>query len=633
MFASLKRLSVPSRRTTIPIRANRRFAVRAFSEELERRDLMAVGLDPTFGYAGTSLVTSFPSTPTVRVSENLSSVAVQTDGKLVAVGYRYTTLSLADPNANSMYLQDIALERKNADGSADPTFGVGGSAMLSIKSGDIALDSTGVDLVIQPDGKIVVLASTSPRDSASLSSTRSIYDFAVARFNSNGTVDTTFNGTGYKLIDFTPATTTGNVNDTPSGIAIAPGGKIVVAGDTSTPFTPGPNGTFVGGTRDMAVARLNPDGTLDASFGGGGKIVVAFDIGGSKSDTASAVVVQADGKVILAGSASVADVPLGTGRISSTGIAVARLNPDGSPDGTFGNAGKVVITYDLGGVERDDGADAVLDGDKIVIVGTANLTAYAYNNNTPINQIDRFTVTRLNANGSLDATFAGTGKFASGIAPGGALSVAVGTSLALLSDGSYLVAGQGSIGESVAAYGLFLANVLPSGGLNTSYGISGAALLPQSYSYGNGKLAVQPDGKIVFATYSGLVRTTAPAPKVLKAQMVAVSVKKNAPVKTIKVKFNTALNAALANKKTSYQVRLGKKGKRFLEIKKVSYDASTFETTITLKSAVPKGVVQVMLSSLGIAGADSQLLNNGEDTAVTVDAATPATTAVKRRKA
>src|SRR5262245_10039015 len=83
--------------------------------------------------------------------------------------------------------------------------------------------------------------------------------------------------------------------------------------------------------------RTLPSGGLDPGFGTGGKQTVAFDLGGSNRDTATGVVLQPDGKLVLAGTADNRD------------FAVARLNPDGTPDPTFGPGGKRTIAFNLGG--------------------------------------------------------------------------------------------------------------------------------------------------------------------------------------------------------------------------------------------------------------------------------------------
>ena len=616
MLTMLKALAPAASRSgrPAPTRRGRKFSLKPRAEGLERREVMAaLGLDPTFGLGGLAFASNPADTATTSSSTSLSSVAVQADGKVVAVGSRYTSRSTA-PGDDYSSSQDIVVERRNVDGSPDASFGAGGVALIPLVSGADALDGRGVAVTVQPDGKILVLGSANTRDS-SIGST-SINDFVVARLTPGGGLDTSFGGVGYRVIDFTPAGTTGDTYDSPASLALAPGGKIVVAGST---YTPGAlvSGTFVDGSQDMAVARLNADGSLDGTFGGDGKEVVAFDLGGGKGESVASVLVGGDGKVVLVGTADVADVIVGTDPESSSDIAVARLNADGTPDGTFGGGGKMTVAFDLGGSRRDTAGAAVLDGDRVVIAGTAtvstNATASIYGDRT----ITNYAVVRLNANGSLDASFAGSGKYAPSLSRGGSAFSAGGSGLALLADGAVLVGGNAS---QVSSYesAAFFAKVLPAGNPDASYGSGGVAMLANTYL--SGDIAIGKDGKVVFASGGGIARTTAPTPQVVSAEFVVNAAKKgkNAKKNSLTVKFNTALNPALAGKKTSYQVRRGLKGKRFLEIKRVTYNADTYETTILLKKPAPKGVVQVVLASAGIANLDSQLLNNGQDLAVTV---------------
>ena len=149
-----------------------------------------------------------------------------------------------------------------------------------------------------------------------------------------GDLDPTF-GSGGKV------TTDVGGSDGAQAVAIQGDGKVVAAG----------LGNFAGpGTGDFALARYNPDGSLDTSFGSGGKVTT--DFGGF--DAASAVAIQPDGKIIAAG------------RSGSGDFALARYNPDGSLDSSFGSGGKV--TTDFGGFDSAFGVALQADG-KIVAAG------------------------------------------------------------------------------------------------------------------------------------------------------------------------------------------------------------------------------------------------------------------------
>ena len=187
------------------------------------------------------------------------------------------------------------------------------------------------------------------------------FDFALARYNPNGSLDTSFSGDGKQTTDF-------GGSEAASGVALQSDGKIVAVGGERL--------------RDFALARYNPNGSLDTTFSGDGKQTT--DFGGS--DGARGVALQADGKIVAVGIAG------GNG----SSFALARYNPNGTLDPTFSGDGKQTTSF--GGYF--DGATAVaLQGDgKIVAVGHAG----AANGD--------FALTRYNPNGSLDTTFSGDGK-------------------------------------------------------------------------------------------------------------------------------------------------------------------------------------------------------------------------------
>ncbi len=207
-------------------------------------------LDPAFGKAGI-VVTSIRDG-----NDNASGVAIQADGKIVVAG-----------SSNNGSNNDFAIIRYNANGTLDLAFGKGGIVLTSIRSGDDQVTA----LAIQTDGKIVV---------AGFSNT----DFALVRYNSNGTLDAAF-GKGGEVI-----TSIQNGEDEASSIAIQTDGKIVVAGSSNN-----------GLNFDFAIVRYNANGTLDPSFGKGGMVTTFIQDG---DDKASSVSIQADGKIVAAGSSN-----------------------------------------------------------------------------------------------------------------------------------------------------------------------------------------------------------------------------------------------------------------------------------------------------------------------------------------
>jgi uncharacterized delta-60 repeat protein len=170
------------------------------------------------------------------------------------------------------------------------------------------------------------------RTGASQCSTSHHDDFALARYNANGTLDTTFSGDGKQTTDFAGF-----------GVAIQTNGRIVAVGTTD----------FTGG--DFALARYNPNGTLDTTFSGDGKQTTDFGFGAN--DEATSVVLQGDGKIVAAGFAS--------GGATGRDFALARYNPNGSLDVSFSGDGR--RRTDFGGSDR---ANAVaLQGARIVAAG------------------------------------------------------------------------------------------------------------------------------------------------------------------------------------------------------------------------------------------------------------------------
>jgi uncharacterized delta-60 repeat protein len=384
------------------------------------------------------------------------AVLVQPDGKLVVAG------GAGD---------DFAVTRLNPDGSADTTFAVGGTRTVDLGAVDYASA-----VARQPDGKIVV-AGSSFRNGDD--------DAVVVRLNADGALDDTFDGDGTKRFGT-------STQDAARAVVVQPNGRIVVAG---------------GAGGDLAVWRLNPDGSFDTAFDGdgasqadfgaddfawaaalqpNGRIVVAgytsdngnfavarFNLGGSldatfsfdgkntvnfgAADLANAVLVQPNGRIVLAGFTW-----------SDHGAAVARLNAHGSLDPTFdgdgrttfGDADSAWAVYDV--LAQPDG--------KLVTAGSGT---------------GGLTVSRLNADGSLDTGFAGDGTAA-------VAGFSLGKGAALQTDGRIVAVGWAGSDSAVA-------RVLPDGSLDETFGGEGG----RSFGFGGYEVArgvvAQPDGRIVAA--------------------------------------------------------------------------------------------------------------------------------------
>lgn len=285
----------------------------AFSDFAAVRFSANGSIDTTFGTNGTVIT---PFSPTR--GSNVQSVAIQQDGKIVAAG---------------SFDGDFAVVRYNPDGSLDPTFDSDGKVTTPI--GTSTDDAYSV--AIQTDGKIVVAGSSFGANN----------DFAVVRYNTNGSLDTSFNGTGKVTTPF------GSSHDYARSVKVQADGKIVAAGDTR-------NGT----NNDFALARYNSNGTLDTFFDTDGKVTTAI---GPNNDLAYSVAMQSDGKIVAAGLANGGN---------DASFAVVRYNADGSLDNSFAASG---ISTTQPGADTDYISSVAIQSDgKIVAGGTTSINSTTY---------------------------------------------------------------------------------------------------------------------------------------------------------------------------------------------------------------------------------------------------------------
>jgi len=361
--------------------------------------LAAAGaLDTTFSGNG-KLVTNVHPTR----DDSFSDVAIQSDGKIVAVGISETTGS-----------EIISVVRYKPRGALDTTFS--GDGKVFTKLGNTYSEAQSV--AVQPNGKIVVAGQ---RCNSSW-----VCDAAVVRYNANGSLNKTFSGDGKAIIPFG-----GGDNGSYGGLAIQPNGKIVVAGYM-----------WNGSNYDMAVYRLNPNGSLDTTFSGDGKARVGF--GSGRNDEARALVLHPDGKISIAGRSCDASW-------ANCNFAVARFNSNGALDKTFSGNGK--LTTNFGADETAWGAALQADG-KLVVAGDRYVPSTS----------DKIALARYNSNGSLDTTFSGNGKRVTYFGWSEAFDVLVD------SNGKIVIAGGAGNNFGVVRYN-------PNGSLDTTFS-------------GNGKMAV-----------------------------------------------------------------------------------------------------------------------------------------------
>jgi uncharacterized delta-60 repeat protein len=194
--------------------------------------------------------------------------------------------------------------RLNADGSLDPGFGIGGRASVHFAGLDFAYAAA-----LQADGAIVVAGrvSDSRADEA---------DIGIARLLADGTLDAAFDGDGRLRLDLSPTW------DEAIDLAVQSDGRIVVAAAASA-----------GGNFTYTLLRLLADGSLDPTFGNGGR--VDTDIG-ARGDTPQALALQADGRIVVAGSASSATV---------NDFGLVRYLSDGTLDAGFGTGGVLLVDF------------------------------------------------------------------------------------------------------------------------------------------------------------------------------------------------------------------------------------------------------------------------------------------------
>lgn len=379
-------------------------------------------LDPTFSGDGKVLTG-------IADDDRANDVAVQSDGKIVSVG------ASADYSVTESH---FALTRHHTDGTPDTDFGGDGTVTTPINNMDPDLQwSEAHAVALQPDGKIVV-AGTSWRGS------ENCCWFTVARYNTDGTLDSGFGGgDGRVFTDF-------GGPDEARAVAVQPDGKIVAAGSA-------------GG--QVALARYNADGSPDTGFGGGDGQVSTDPAPGlpEEGGDGRALALQSDGKIVVGGQ-------VGTTRFD---FVVLRYNPGGTLDTGFSGDG--IERTDFGAYESVEGLAVQPDG-KIVAAGGSS---------------GRFALVRYNTDGPLDTGFDGNGRV---LTPGGeAADVALQPN-----DGRIVVAGSNGPGGDVAVL-----RYNPDGTQDTGFGTGGVA----AADFGGGDaaqgVALQADGKIVAAGWGG----------------------------------------------------------------------------------------------------------------------------------
>lgn len=382
----------------------------------------AGSLDPTFDGDG-------KVTADLLSGNNMAySVALQPDGKIVTVGYAI--------NAGF----DFAVMRHLMDGTLDTTFSADGRLTTEFFPGK---SNEAMSVAVQPDGRIVVVGYT-----YDLSNNLAM---ALARYLTDGSLDTSFSADGLLTISFSNGIWTGSGAQ---AVTIQPDGKILVAG-----------GANDGPYSDFAVARLSTNGTLDSSFSVDGKVTTSLFV---YDDAVAAIDVQPDGKIVVAGNLDSFDFG---------DFAVVRYNTDGTLDNSFSFDGTLIM--DVGEANTARSVAVQPDG-KILVAGHSVDTAY------------NFALVRYNIDGTLDTALDGDGIVTTPIGSA--------NSMALQPDGKIVVAGYTY--DSLGYANFEVARYHPNGTLDTGFNGDGTAT---TFFGDNGEarsMAVQPDGKIVVAGWA-----------------------------------------------------------------------------------------------------------------------------------
>lgn len=396
---------------------------------------LASGLDLGFGVDGKAAMPE-TGTPKRGFGGDRSAMAVQADGKIVMVGGTFT---------------DFILARFNADGSLDTTFGIDGKVTTDMGGGPFEQEEA-LGVAIQADGKIVVVGHTSIPTSPPAPNLPPT--FALARYDGTGILDANF-GSGGRV--------SANVNGIARAVAIQPDGKIVVAGDVSFPSSNGSDFS------DFTVARFNSNGTLDLGFGGSGTGQVATDIG-SSTNSAGNIVLQPNGAIVVSGK------PLGD-QPGFDHTDVARYTANGVLDAGFGSGGKLTIA----GADVGQGLVRQADGRLVLVGRVVDPVAPA---------TSRFLLKRLNVDGTPDTGFGSAGTVDSTFTQN-----ATAASVALQADGKIVVVGSNAFTSNpnflVARYGA-------DGSVDLGFGIGGTVSIDFfGFSDGGENVLVQSDGKIL----------------------------------------------------------------------------------------------------------------------------------------
>ena len=348
-------------------------------------------------------VVIFPASGT---GNGARAVTLDPDGSLIMAGYR-------NAGASSV------LARVTAGGDADSMFGTGGLAFYDFND---HLNDELHAIVRMSDGRYVACGQISGSTGI---------DFLVARFAGDASLDASFNFSGFAETTFLTSGAGATLTDVCNAVAVQTDGKIVAAGYTQET-----------GPLHVAVIRYNTDGTLDGTFGSGGKLDIDASVGPTVDSSAQALLIQTDGKLLVAGNAEGA---------SNSDFLVLRLNTDGTLDQTFGDHG--IARNSIGGFDVANAMVLQPDG-RIVLAGQSD---------------GDFALARYTASGALDASFGTGGVVKTPIGP--SFDIAYG--LALMPWGRLVAVGSARISTSAQGTDVAAVAYNADGSLDKYFGDGG----------------------------------------------------------------------------------------------------------------------------------------------------------------
>jgi len=379
-------------------------------------------LDPTFGQGGITITT-------IANSWFLNTIVITPSGNIVVAGN-------SSPNGHT----EFTLARYSSSGALDATFGSQGIVTTDFNG----LPTSIISLALQPDGMIIA-GGTVP--------TNGNGDFALARYTANGSLDPTFNSTGIVTSDF------GSL-DILNSVAVSSDGRIYAGGLSSDGVA----------YNHFRIARYNPDGSPDLSFNGGS----VFPAAGNSNDNLFAMKIQADGKIVAAGTTTPAS--------GNQDLQLVRVNTDGTIDNGFGNSG---FTYGDINSAQDDVSFLTFDSQGNILTGGDNVDF------SKMEGYISYSCFRFTSAGSPDIGFGNGGKFIDYF-PSYTFDY---RSMFMQSNGK-LIAMSGS--NAQADNSLYLNGFNGDGSVDNTFGQSGRLFLnPAAAGF------FQPDGRVLAVSYNG----------------------------------------------------------------------------------------------------------------------------------